>query len=139
VFTGRLTPAEHLARHSVADLFLDTLPYNAHTTCSDALWSHLPVITLVGNTFPGRVSASLLHAIGLPELITNSEEEYEALAIALATDPPRLKAIKQKLKKNCLSSPLFNSQLFTKNIEKAYIKMYERNQQNLPPDHITID
>ena len=98
-FTGRLTPDEHLARHMVADLFLDTLPYNAHTTCSDALWSGLPVITLVGNTFSGRVSASLLHAIGMPELITNSEEEYEALAIALATDPPRLKAIKQKLKK----------------------------------------
>ena len=75
----------------------------------------------------------------MPELITNSEEEYEALAIALATDPPRLKAIKQKLNENCLSSPLFDSHLFTKNIEKAYIKMYERNQQNLPPDHITID
>ena len=139
VFTGRLTPAEHLARHSVADLFLDTLPYNAHTTCSDALWSHLPVITLVGNTFPGRVSASLLHAIGMPELITNSEEEYEALAIALATDPPRLKIIKKELENNRLTMPLFDSHLFTKNIEKAYIKMYERNQQNLPPDHITID
>jgi predicted O-linked N-acetylglucosamine transferase (SPINDLY family) len=99
----------------------------------------VPLVARIGKSFHSRVSASLLHAIGMPELITNSEEEYEALAIALATDPPRLKAIKQKLKKNCLSSPLFNTQLFTKNIEKAYIKMYERNQQNLPPDHITID
>jgi len=140
IFSNRMESMhDHLARYKLVDICLDTYPYNSHSTALDALKNGVPLVARMGKSFHSRVSASLLHAIGMPELITNSEEEYEALAIALATDPPRLKAIKQKLKKNCLSSPLFDSHLFTKNIEKAYIKMYERNQQNLPPDHITID
>jgi len=129
---------EHLARHDLADLFLDTLPYNAHTTCSDALWAGLPVLTLIGNTFPSRVAASLLTAINLPELITNSQEEYEALAIELAMNPKKLADIKLKLANNRLTAPLFDTPLFTKNLECAYIKMYERYQADLQPDHIYI-
>jgi protein O-GlcNAc transferase len=136
IFADRMPLAEHLARHRQADLFLDTLPYNAHTTASDALWAGLPVLTLIGNSFAGRVAASLLNAIGLPELITTSQEEYESLAIDLATNPQKLAAIKQKLAENRLTTPLFDSPLFTKHLEAAYIKMYERYQNDLPPDHI---
>ena len=130
--------SEHLARHRQADLFLDTLPYNAHTTSSDALWAGLPVLTLLGSTFSGRVSASLLSAIDLPELITNTQEEYEALAIELATNPQKLADIKLKLSNNRLTTPLFDTPLFTKNLEAAYIKMYERYQDALEPEHISI-
>src|SRR5215831_2377631 len=98
---------EHLARHRVADLFLDTLPYNAHTTASDALWAGLPILTQIGNTFAGRVAASLLNAMGLPELITHSRERYEELAIELALNSEKLKAIKKKLSRNRLTKPLF--------------------------------
>ena len=138
VFAERLPISEHLARHSLADLFLDTLPYNAHTTCSDALWAGLPVLTLKGKTFPGRVSASLLNAIGLSELITSTQEEYEALAIELAMNPQKLADIKLKLASNRLTTPLFDSPLFTKNLEAAYIQMYERYQAGLEPTHIFI-
>jgi len=138
VFAERMPIEEHLARHDLADLFLDTLPYNAHTTCSDALWAGLPVLTLIGNTFPSRVAASLLTAINLPELITNSQEEYEALAIELAMNPKKLADIKLKLANNRLTAPLFDTPLFTKNLECAYIKMYERYQADLQPDHIYI-
>jgi predicted O-linked N-acetylglucosamine transferase (SPINDLY family) len=130
--------SEHLARHRQADLFLDTLPYNAHTTCSDALWAGLPVLTLVGQSFASRVAASLLNAIGLPELITNTQEEYEALAIELAMNPQKLRDIKLKLARNRLTTPLFDTPLFTKNLEAAYIKMMKRYQADLQPDHITI-
>jgi predicted O-linked N-acetylglucosamine transferase (SPINDLY family) len=120
-------------------VFLDTLPYNAHTTCSDALWAGLPVLTLMGNAFPGRVSASLLNAIGLPELVTSTQEEYEALAIELALNSKRLAGIKLKLAKNRLSTPLFNTPLFTKNLEAAYMRMYERYQNGLEPSHFSVD
>jgi predicted O-linked N-acetylglucosamine transferase (SPINDLY family) len=129
---------DHLARHRLADLFLDTLPYNAHTTASDALWAGLPVLTRIGETFAGRVAASLLHAIGLPELITSTPQAYEALAIELATNPEKLAAIKRKLANNRLATPLFDTQLFTKHIEAAYAAMYERYQAGLAPDHIVI-
>jgi predicted O-linked N-acetylglucosamine transferase (SPINDLY family) len=138
VFADRLPVSEHLARHRQADLFLDTLPYNAHTTTSDALWSGLPVLTLMGQSFASRVAASLLNAIGLPELVTKTQEEYEALAIELAIAPQKLADIKLKLAKNRLTTPLFDTPLFTKNIEAAYIKMYERYHDDLEPDHITI-
>ena len=139
IFASRLPLPEHLARHQVADLFLDTLPYNAHTTASDALWAELPVLTCVGNTFPGRVAASLLNAIGLNELITFSQEEYESLAIALANHPQKLQQIKDRLHANRLTKPLFNTPLFTKHLESAYTKMYERYQAHLVPDHISIE
>ncbi|QWD94695.1 tetratricopeptide repeat protein [Polynucleobacter sp. MG-Unter2-18] len=138
VFAERLPLPEHLARHRQADLFLDTFPYNAHTTTSDALWAGLPVLTLIGRSFASRVAASLLKAIGLPELITSTQEEYEALAIELAINPNKLKDIKLKLAKNRLTTPLFDTPLFTKNLEVAYSEMYERYQDDLQPDHITI-
>ena len=139
IFAERIPMSDHLARHRQADLFLDTLPYNAHTTTSDALWAGLPVLTLAGHAFPGRVAASLLNAVGLPELITNSQEEYEVLAIDLATNPQKLADIKLKLAGNRLTAPLFNTPLFTKNLEAAYIKMYDRYRADLPPDHIFIE
>jgi predicted O-linked N-acetylglucosamine transferase (SPINDLY family) len=136
IFAKRMGQHEHLARHRLADLFLDTLPYNAHTTASDALWSGLPVITMMGNSFPGRVAASLLQAIGLPELITYSIAEYESLAIQLARDPEKLKKLKDRLDNNRLKMPLFNTDLFCRNLESAYNKAYDRHQNGLTPDHI---
>ena len=138
VFAKRMPLPEHLARHRAADLFLDTLPYNAHTTASDALWAGLPVLTCMGEAFASRVAASLLNAIDLPELITSTQEEYEALAVELATNPPRLAQIKQELAQNRLTTPLFDTPLFTKHIEAAYTAMYERYHADLPPDHIYV-
>ena len=139
IFAKRIPPhPDHLARHRLADLFLDTLPYNAHTTASDALWTGLPVLTRIGETFAGRVAASLLNAIGLTELITSTPQAYEALAIELATNPEKLVAIKRKLANNRLTTPLFDTQTFTRHIEAAYTMMYERYQANLPPDHIYV-
>ena len=124
VFAPRMPlVAEHLARHRAADLFLDTLPYNAHTTASDALWAGLPVLTCMGESFASRVAASLLSALDLPELITQTQEEYEALAIELASKPEQLSAIKQKLDRNRLTKPLFDTPLFTRHIEDAYTQM----------------
>jgi len=129
---------EHLARHRLADLFLDTLPFNAHTTASDALWAELPVLTCMGETMAGRVAASLLNAIHMPELIAPSLEKYEALAIELATNRARFEGIKQKLSANRLTTTLFNTSLFANHIEAAYAKMHERYLANLPPEHLYI-
>ena len=122
----------------MADLFLDTLPYNAHTTASDALWTGLPVLTRTGETFAGRVATSLLNAIGLPELVTRTREDYERLAIELARQPDKLASIKGKLAGNRLTTPLFDTQLFTRHIESSYKAMYERYQACLPPDHLRV-
>ena len=138
IFAGRMPPSEHLARHRHADLFLDTWPYNAHTTTSDALWTGLPVLTMMGKSFASRVAASLLNAIDLPELITNTQEDYEAMAVDLATKPEKLNTVRKNLLENRLIRPLFNTPLFTKNLEAAYIKMYEKHLAELEPDHITI-
>ena len=138
VFAKPMSLPDHLARHRLADLFLDTLPYNAHTTASDALWVGLPVLTRIGETFAGRVAASLLTAIGLPELITATPQAYEELAIELANNPEKLAAISQKLANNRLTTPLFDTKLFTQHIEAGYTAMYERYQAGLPPDHIYI-
>jgi predicted O-linked N-acetylglucosamine transferase (SPINDLY family) len=136
IFASRMPlPADHLARLRVADLFLDTLPYNAHATANDALWAGLPVLTLQGETFQGRVAASLLNAIGLPEMVVTTAEAYVALAIGLATDPERLQAIRRKLASNRLSTPLFDRSL-TRHIEDIYAAIYERHMQDLPPGHI---
>src|SRR5205823_1527634 len=116
-------PDEHLARLRLADLFLDTLPYNAHATASDALWVGLPVLTCLGQTFAGRVAASLLNAIDLPELITHNLDAYEALALELAVSPQKLLSLRQKLAANRLIRPLFDTALFTKHIELAYMSM----------------
>jgi predicted O-linked N-acetylglucosamine transferase (SPINDLY family) len=138
VFAGRMPQADHLARHRLADLFLDTLPYNAHTTSSDALWAGLPVLTCLENTFAGRVSASLLNTIGLPEMIAPTLDAYEVMATDLATHPEKLAIIKSKLADNRLSTPLFNTKLFTKDMEAAYTAMYERHLAGAPPDCMTI-
>ena len=137
IFAERMPLPDHLARHRQADLFLDTFPYNAHTTTSDALWASLPVLTLMGSSFASRVAASLLNAIGLPELITNTQEEYEALVIELALSPKKLADIKLRLASNRLTTPLFDTPLFTKNLEIAYIQMYERYQSGLEPTYFS--
>jgi protein O-GlcNAc transferase len=129
VFAPRTTPAEHLARHGLADLFLDTLPYNAHTTASDALWMGLPLVTCTGTAFPGRVATSLLHAVGLPELATNDLEHYEALARNLAGDPVLLQSVWQTLANNRLSTPLFDTDGFRRDLEAAYTQMWERAER----------
>ncbi len=123
---ARLVPVEdHLARHRLADLFLDTLPCNAHTTASDALWAGLPVLTCLGGAFAGRVAASLLHAVGLPELVARSLDEYEALALKLARAPAVLAALKEKLMRNRDSAALFDTGCYVRHIESAYTTMAE--------------
>jgi protein O-GlcNAc transferase len=138
VFAKRIPLADHLARHRLADLFLDTLPYNAHTTASDALWAGLPMLTCLGDTFAGRVGTSLLHAVRLPELITSSLDAYEEMAVSLAADPLQLAVVKQKLADHRLTTPLFDTACFAKAIENAYSIMYERHQAGLPTDHIRV-
>jgi protein O-GlcNAc transferase len=133
IFAGRTDPAGHLARHSLADLFLDTLPYNAHTTASDSLWAGLPLVTVLGSTFAGRVAASLLHAAGLPELVTHSLADYESLALKLAREPSALASVKAKLRGNRDVCPLFDTERITRNLEMAYTMMCERYQQGLGP------
>ncbi len=113
----------HLARHQLADLFLDTLPYNAHATACDALWAGLPVLTRRGTAYAGRVAVSLLTATGLPEMITESGEEYEALALALARDPARLQAVRDRLAANRGSAPLFDTPRLARDLEALYRRM----------------
>ena len=134
----RPSPEEHLARLTVADLFLDTLPYNAHTTASDALWAGLPVLTCLGNTFAGRVAASLLEAIGLPEMITTTLDDYETLALKLARDPGALAAIAKKLHDHRDTHSLFDTARFTRHLEAAYAEMSERARRGTPPDHFAV-
>ncbi|RXT36454.1 tetratricopeptide repeat protein [Bradyrhizobium betae] len=138
VFARRLPNAEHLARHRCADLFLDTLPYGAHTTASDALWSGLPVMTCLGDTFASRVGASLLQAIQLPELIVTTMADYERLAVALAHDPARLAGLRQTLARHRLTTPLFDTARFTNHIEAAYAEMMDRHRAGLAPGHIRV-
>ena len=139
IFADRVPSAsDHLARHQLADLFLDTSPYNAHTTASDALWAGLPLVTLIGETFAGRVAASLLRSIGLPELITRSRSDYEALAIELALDKAKLASIKEHLRSNRLTSPLFQTKVFTHHLEAAYDQMYQRHCSGGAPEHIEV-
>lgn len=138
VFAGRLSPDQHLARHRLADLFLDTLPYNAHTTASDALWAGLPLLTCTGTTFPGRVAGSLLAAVGLPELITPNLERYEALAFELATTPARHSNIRENLARNRTTRPLFDTERFRRHVESAYVTMWERCQRGESPASFNV-
>jgi len=139
IFGDSLSRPEYLARFRVADLFLDTQPYNAGTTASDALKMGLPLLTLRGQSFNSREAASILNSVNLPELITTSSEEYESLAIELATNPEKMKSIKDKLASNLSTAPLFDTKLFTKNLESAYTEMYERYHKGLEPDHIYVE
>ena len=138
IFSKRMPLADHLARHRCADLFLDTFPYNAHTTGTDALWAGVPVLTRIGQSFAARVAASLLNAVGLPELITKSVEEYEQLAIKLATQPEKMQALKKKLASCRQSCKLFDTTLYVGYLEAAYTNMYERYQAGIKPDHIFV-
>jgi predicted O-linked N-acetylglucosamine transferase (SPINDLY family) len=133
VFAPNAALPDHLARHRLADLFVDTLPYNAHTTASDALWAGLPVLTCSGTAFAGRVATSLLQAAGLPELITSSPEAYEELALELARQPDRLAALKEKLARHRLTCALFDSVRMTRHIEVAYRTMWQRQQNGEAP------
>jgi predicted O-linked N-acetylglucosamine transferase (SPINDLY family) len=139
VLCAKLPSPDHLARHQLADLFIDTYPCNAHTTASDALWAGLPLLTYAGESFPARVAASLLAAVGLSELITESLAQYEDLAVELAAQPERLEAIRSALGRNRMTAPLFDTQLFTKRLEDAYWQMYERYQADAPPEHIFVE
>ena len=139
IFAKHIPVAEHLNRIQLADLFLDTLPCNAHTTTSDALRMELPVLTCMGNSFASRVAASLLNAVNLPELITTTQEQYESLAIQLALNPEKLKIIKDKLINNLPTAPLYDTPLFTRHLESAYLTMYDRYQHGLDPDHIYVE
>ena len=118
---------------------MDTLPYNAHTTASDALWAGLPVLTCMGSAFAGRVAGSLLNAVGLPELITYRLEDYEALALQLATTPTLLSAIRAKLAQNRTSYPLFDTDRFRRHIESAYLTMWERHRRGEKPLGFSVD
>jgi len=139
IFAPGVPWPDHLARLAHADLCLDTQPYGAHTTASDALWAGVPVLTCAGGSFAARVAASLLKAVGLPEMITTTLDDYEASAINLAHHPQRMTALKQKLAANLKTAPLFDTARFTLNLEEAYEKMTARFEAGLAPDHITID
>ncbi len=138
VFAPMVPLEEHLSRLALADLFLDSLPYNAHTTGSDALWAGVPLLTCRGTAFPGRVAASLLTAAGLPELITQSLADYEELAAALAADPARLAQIRGRLAQNRERCALFDTARFTRHLEAAYRGMVARHRQGLEPEGFTV-
>ena len=140
VFAPFLAEAEqHLARLSLADLFLDSLPYNAHAGGSDALWAGVPIVTCKGTTFAGRVGASLLIAIGLPDLIAEDLEAYEGLALKLAREPEKLASVKATLSRNRGTEPLFDTKRFTRDIEAAYLAMWERHQRGEAPAQMPVD
>jgi predicted O-linked N-acetylglucosamine transferase (SPINDLY family) len=122
----------------LADLFLDTLHYNAHATACDALWAGVPVLTCPGDTFASRVAGSLLTAVGLPELITHSLADYETLALRLACDPEALASMRQKLARNRTTHPLFDTTRFTRHIEAAYVEMWERYRRGEPPGSFVV-
>ena len=129
---------EHLGRQKLADLFIDTFNYNAHTTASEALWAGLPVITKAGKGFSARAAASLLTAIGLPELITATAEDYEELILYVARNPEYLAQIRKKLSNQRLSTPLFNTELYTKHLENAYEQVYQRYYDGQQPKAISV-
>ena len=138
IFAPKANRPEYFARYLCCDLFLDTFPYNAGTTASDALWSGLPVLTYLGQSFPSRMAGSLLNAIEMPELIAHSIEEYESKAIDLATHPEKLQALKAKLLHNKNRTALFDSKSFTTNLECAFEKIMARHNSRIPPDHIDV-
>jgi len=133
IFAPRVAAAaDHLARHSLAGLYLDCLPFNGHSTVGDALWAGLPVVSCLGSRFAGRVAASMLYAVGLPELVTKSLDDYEALAIQLATDPTLLAAVRRKLDANRRTQPLFDNDRYRRHIEAAYRTMCEMSWRSEP-------
>ena len=139
IFAKRLNDrADHLARLRLADLFLDTAPYNAHATACDALWAGVPVLTCKGEAFPGRVSASLLKAVGLPELAMPDHHHYQATALDLATDPWRLKQLRQRLESGRLNHPLFATDRFRQQIEAAFTEMWNIRSRGEAPRSFAV-
>jgi predicted O-linked N-acetylglucosamine transferase (SPINDLY family) len=138
IFARRMEQADHLARHKLADLFLDTLPVNAGATASDALWTGLPILTCLGKSFAGRIGASLLDAVGLPDLIARTLEEYETLALKLARDPDLLQQIKNRLDANRPTSAMFDTDQFRSNIEAAYLRMWTLWQSDMKPNAFSV-
>ncbi|WP_188263198.1 tetratricopeptide repeat protein [Azospirillum tabaci] len=138
VFAPHRPQAEHLARYRLADLFLDSFPYTGHTTVSDALWMGLPVVTRMGGTFASRVAAGLLSAVGLPETVTTTLDDYEALAVRLAGEPAVLVGFRHRLVAARATAPLFDSPRFTRHLEHAYRTMWERHAAGLPPQSFTV-
>ncbi len=138
IFARKVSMEEHLSRHSAADLFIDTYPYGAHTTCSDSLWAGLPVVTLIGQTFASRVAGSILSAMDMSELVTHTKNEYENLILDLSKNYKKLNEIKNKLNKNRLARPFFDTKIYTKNLEKAYKNIYEKNLKNNSVENIEI-
>ena len=139
VFADKLPQAEHLARQKLADLFIDTFNINAHTTASDALWVGLPLVTKLGKGFASRVAASLLNAVGLPELIAETEQEYESLILELSTNPGKLAKLKDKLEHALLTQPLFNTELYTKHLESGYQKAYQNYLDGNTPRTFSVE
>ena len=139
IFAPKVKLADHLARHRLADLALDTLPYNAHTTASDALWVGVPLVTCLGSTFAGRVAASLLRASGLDELTTKSLQDYEALALNLVRNPAALELVRSKLVNNRNNNPLFNTRQFTRSIESAFEIMSNRFRNGMQPMSFSVN
>jgi predicted O-linked N-acetylglucosamine transferase (SPINDLY family) len=133
IFAPRLPLDRHLARLPLADLVLDTRPYNAHTTASDALWTGVPVVTCPGDTFASRVAASLLVAAGLPELVAATLEDYEALAVRLARAPEERAALRRHLTESRCSMPLFDTPAFTRHLERAYEEMWRKHLAGTKP------
>jgi predicted O-linked N-acetylglucosamine transferase (SPINDLY family) len=131
VFAKRQDRAAHLARHALADLFLDTAPYNAHTTASDALWMGLPVLTLKGRSFASRVAASLLQCSGLGDLVTHHLTDYEDQAVALGQNPAALATLKRQLESGRMANPLFDTAAFTRHLEAAFAHMVDRWRSGL--------
>jgi len=139
VFAERMPdPADHLARYRAADLFLDTFPYNAHTTASDALGAGLPVLSRPGQSFASRVAASLLSCVGLTELIAAGDDHYEQLAIALAADPGKLGGLRERLERARTRATLFDVERFSRDLESAYVRMHERALEGLAPADIVL-
>ena len=126
IFASYLPNDEHLKRLSLADLFLDTFPYNAHVTASDAIRMGIPILTLTGNSFASRVGASILSCIGIKELITRNKREYQELGIELAIKPDKLNKLKNRIKNTVSKSTLFDSQKFTKNLENIYLNLLNK-------------
>ncbi|HMK85717.1 MAG TPA: hypothetical protein VK437_07150, partial [Steroidobacteraceae bacterium] len=138
IFGGRLAAPEYLARYRVAGLFLDTLPYNAGTTASDALWSGLPVLTRAGEAFASRMAASLLTALEMPELVADTDDRYVDMAVELAESPERLSEIRARLAHKRRTVPLFDTRLFTQRLEAAFIEIHSRRLAGLEPDDLRV-
>jgi len=139
IFAPWAAPAEHIARYRFADVFLDTLPVGAHTTASEALWAGLPVLTCVGQSFSGRVAASLLTAANLPELVTHTLDQYENLAFTLATAPGPLKNLRERLARQRFDCALFDTDRFRRHLEAAYRQMWSRYENGEEPEHLAVE